>query len=122
VSDFGDNTISVTLPPIARLIGRGDAIPSNIPKGTIRAFLQFDRIFSKVKANLEPKEKAYFAAKGHVMPYSRMLEINDEFLGMDCTKYSVVRNLRGDSSSRDVSPFIHASFDRPGGCVPAALD
>jgi|GEM_PF-5116515 len=111
--DLRDHVISFAGPTLARMIGRGDSIPSNIPKGTIRAFLEFERIFKLIRAPLEKQEESFFAGKGHSMAYSQMLSLNDEFLAHDCHKFTLDRA----EKNSDLSGYAHASFNREKGCA-----
>jgi len=115
--DPTDHMVAAVGPAVARLFGQGDKIPSGVPRGTIRATLKFDRVFTKIRANLEPLEAAYQKRYGYSMPYAEMLRMNENFRVSDCRKFQVASLVAGESREIDLAPYMHVNFTSKEDCL-----
>ncbi|MGZ3730808.1 MAG: YiiX/YebB-like N1pC/P60 family cysteine hydrolase [Bdellovibrionota bacterium] len=84
--ELSDFAISDVAKLKAGIFGDKD-VTKNMPTATIRAGLEFRRVFNLLQANLAPIEKAHYRRTGHPMPFQEMLEANENFRRSDCAEW-----------------------------------
>lgn len=112
VHDLGDDFLANLGTLKAHLFGDDDIAP-NMPKGSIKAALEFDRVFQIIRANLEPIEKEHYAKYGVTLSFQKMLKINEQFRQTDCFRYR--QNVRDDAAPSS-QQFMHMSFESDSSC------
>lgn len=118
-NDLGDGTVANLGFAISRIFPNNGHVPSNIPKGTIRASLVFDRVYEQIMAFLKPREEEYFARNGFPMSFGQMLVVTEEFRAKDCARYQ--QELTEMPRERSFRGMMHINFTSKKACPEQGL-
>jgi hypothetical protein len=115
---FSVNAGEIVLPVFqsmtTKLFGSFDQIDDNMPIGLIKSSMEFQKAFEMIRENLAEVEKTYLNAKGHSMPFTMLLRVNEEFRERDCAKSRSASRNHGSRS--DLSAYLHGIFESPKTC------
>lgn len=100
---------SFSVANVASLFPENDYVPSNIPKEAITANLEFEFLFKKIAAYLQPLADDHIEKHKTPMPVSQMFEILERYRKVDCEKYKVEFSLQ--PNEKNIQDLMHARFN-----------